>query len=119
RPNCSGPATYVKTKAPGANFIQWWSPSSFSSPTNSYGDCGVGSLRGPRYSDVDLSLHKDFRITEGKTLQFRTDFVNLFNHPILDFVGGPSAFSSTSTNFGQINQSQGERNIQLALKFLF
>jgi Carboxypeptidase regulatory-like domain len=120
RPDCSGPATYVKTKAPGANFIQWWSPSTFSQPAaNTYGDCGVGSLRGPRYSDVDLSLHKDFRITEGKTLQFRTDFVNLFNHPILDFVGGPSAFSQSSTNFGQINQSQGERNIQLALKFLF
>jgi hypothetical protein len=122
RPNCTGSVHYLKKKvnAPGSGYIQWWDTSTFSTPAaNSYGDCGVGSLRGPRYSDVDLSLHKDFHFTENMRLQFRTDFVNLFNHPILDFAGGPAAFSKTSTVFGQINASQGERNIQFALKFFF
>jgi hypothetical protein len=45
--------------------------------------------------------------------------VNLFNHPVLDFQGGPSAFALTSGIMGQINSSQGERNIQFALKFYF
>ena len=39
-----------------------------------------GGLRSPHYSDVDLSLHKDFPITERFRLQFRSDFVNAFNH---------------------------------------
>jgi hypothetical protein len=85
----------------------------------SYGNCGVGSIRGPRYSDVDLSLHKDFATSENTRLQFRTDFVNLFNHPVLDFAGGPSPFALTSGIMGQVSASQGERNIQFALKFFF
>jgi hypothetical protein len=122
RPNCSGSVSYPKLKsgAPGAGFIQWFSTSSFSQPAaSSYGDCGVGSVRGPGYSDVDLSVHKDFRITERSGLEFRTEFVNLFNHPVLDFAGGPNAFALTSGVMGEINQSQGERNIQFALKFHF
>jgi Carboxypeptidase regulatory-like domain len=123
RPNCSGPPVYEKKKVvngPGSAYIQWFSPSIYSQPAaGSYGNCGVGSVRGPHYSDVDLSVHKDFPITEGTRLQFRTDFVNLFNHPVLDFQGGPSAFALTSGIMGQINSSQGERNIQFALKFYF
>ncbi|HET7207449.1 MAG TPA: carboxypeptidase regulatory-like domain-containing protein [Terriglobales bacterium] len=123
RPNCSGPAQYLKQKknggAPGSGFIQWWDPATFSTPSNSYGNCGVGSLRGPRYSVVDLSVHKSFAITEGKRIEFRSDFTNLFNHPVLDFAGGPSAFSLSSSSFGVINASQGERNIEFALKFVF
>jgi len=122
RPDCSGPATYPKQHAgvAGSGYVQWFSTSTFSQPTTgSFGTCGVGSVRGPRYSDVDLSLHKDFRISEGKALEFRTEFVNLFNHPVLDFAGGPSPFALTSGIMGQINASQGERNIQFALKFHF
>src|SRR5579863_2326806 len=122
RPNCSGSVSYPKQKAgaPGAGYIQWFTSSAFSRPAaGSYGNCGVGSVRGPRYSDVDLSVHKDFHITEGTGLEFRTEFVNLFNHPVLDFAGGPSAFALTSGTMGEINASQGERNIQFALKFHF
>jgi carboxypeptidase family protein len=122
RPDCSGAATYPKktVNVPGSGYIQWFSTSTFSQPAaGSYGNCGVGSVRGPRYSDVDMSLHKDFRISEGMGLEFRTDFVNLFNHPVLDFAGGPAAFALSSGVMGQINASQGERNIQFALKFHF
>jgi hypothetical protein len=122
RPDCSGPVTYPKQTVgvPGAGYIQWFSTSTFSQPAaHSYGNCGVGSVRGPRYSDVDLSIHKNFRITEGTGLEFRTEFVNLFNHPVLDFAGGPSPFALTSGIMGKINASQGERNIQFALKFHF
>jgi hypothetical protein len=122
RPDCNGPVTYPKktVAVAGSSFIQWFSPSSFSQPAaGSYGNCGVGSIRGPRYSAVDLSLHKDFRISEGKGLEFRTEFINLFNHPVLDFAGGPAAFSLSSGVMGQVNASQGERNIQFAIKFHF
>ena len=122
RASCSGPPKYVKHGAgnPGAYFIQWWDPSTFSVPAaNTFGTCGVGSLRGPRFSETDMSIHKNFLITETKQLQFRAEFINLFNHPILDFAGGPSAFTVGSGDFGQISASQGERQIQLGLKFQF
>jgi Carboxypeptidase regulatory-like domain/TonB dependent receptor len=131
RPNCLSAPRYPKQKVniAGAGFIQWWAPSTFVLPTpndipftspvpGEFGNCRVGTLRGPRYSTTDLSLHKDFLFTETKRLEFRAEFINLFNHPILDFAGGPGPFS-LSGNFGQISASQGERNIQFALKFYF
>jgi hypothetical protein len=122
RPDCSGPASYKKTigGVPGAYFMQWWNPSTFSLPAaNTFGTCSTGDLRGPRYSETDLSVHKDFLITETRRLEFRTEFINLFNHPILDFAGGIAPFQLGSGTFGQISASQGERQIQLALKFYF
>jgi Carboxypeptidase regulatory-like domain len=124
RPDCNGPITYQNTKAgvPGSYFIQWWNPSAstFTVPAaHTLGTCSTGNIRGPRYSETDMSLHKDFLITESKKLEFRSEFINLFNHPILDFAGGIAPFQLGSGTFGQISASQGERQIQLALKFYF
>jgi hypothetical protein len=52
-------------------------------------------------------------------LEFRTEFTNLFNHPILDFGGGIAAFQLGSGTFGRVSASQGERQIQFAFKFYF
>ena len=122
RPDCSGSPTYEKTVggAPGAHFIQWWNPSTFSLPAaNTFGTCSTGNLRGPRFSETDMSVHKNFLITETKRLEFRAEFINLFNHPIMDFGGGIAAFQLGSGTFGQISASQGERQVQFALKFHF
>ena len=80
--------------------------------TGTFGNCRNGSVRGPTLKQVDLSLHKDFAFTETKSLEFRSEFINLFNHPILN---APNMLLGTT--FGQITTSQGERNIQFALKF--
>lgn len=130
RPNCSGAPTYDQhvhlavdsggAPIPGSAYIQWWNPGTFSLPaTNTFGTCGAGSLRGPRFSETDMSVHKDFLITETKRLEFRTEFINLFNHPIFDFAGGIAPFQFGSGTFGQISASQGERQIQFAIKFHF
>jgi hypothetical protein len=95
--------------------IQWVDPGSFAVPgVGTFGDCHNGSVRGPTLEQVDLSLHKNFAITETKGLEFRSEFINLFNHPILN---APNMLLGST--FGQITGSQGERNIQFALKFLF
>lgn len=123
RPDCNGPFhTFGRKPAfdtsTGA-FIgyQWFDPSSFSAPPiGQFGTCPAqGPIRGPGYFDVDLSLQKDFRITESKHLQFRTDFVNAFNNVNLN---APST-DITSGNMGLINGSQPPRNIQFALKFYY
>ena len=121
RPDCSGPASYPKQLegGPGAYFMQWFSPTTFSVPAaNTFGTCGVGDLRGPRFSETDISIQKNWLFGEAKSLQFRTDFINAFNHPILDFAGGIGAFT-VGSGMGQITASQGQRNIQFGLKFYF
>ena len=78
-----------------------------------FGNCSpqLGYLRSPHYTDVDLSLHKNFQLTERFNLQFRTDFINAFNHVQLN---APNM--SLGTTMGQITSAQPPRNIQLALK---
>jgi len=115
RPDCVAGPHYPKTHLTnGQNTgIQWVDPSSFVVPgVGAFGDCRNGSVRGPTLKQVDLSLHKSFAFTETKALEFRSEFINLFNHPILN---APNMLLGTT--FGQITTSQGERNIQFALKF--
>lgn len=72
---------------------------------------------GPTYKSVDLSLFKDFSMTERFKTQFRAEFYNLFNmhnfaQPVSNYDDG---------NFGIINNvRQGsERQIQFALRLSF
>ncbi|MBV9608778.1 MAG: hypothetical protein JO187_04395, partial [Acidobacteria bacterium] len=141
RPNCNGPINVVDRFVPSdpttpANagtpgYIQWFDISNVSTPTTrSFGTCSVGNIRGPHYSNVDMSLHKEFPFSESKRLEFRFEALNAFNHPVLTFSGGPSTGSfdagtpvigpsSSNPSFGRITGSQGARQLQLALKFIF
>jgi hypothetical protein len=46
------------------------------------GNAGIGTCLGPNTRNVDFSLHKNFKITERISAQFRMEFFNLFNHPL-------------------------------------
>ena len=150
-PNCNGPINIVNKFVPYSGgvpaHIQWFDPSNISTvpsanvfttysdvggvvgaPTGSvatgggsFGTCSIGNIRGPWTKNVDMSLQKEITISEHKTLQFRLDAFNMFNHPIWTFSGGPAngSFDSGSASLGQITGSQGARQLQLALKFLF
>jgi hypothetical protein len=72
-------------------------------------------VRGPGWKTFDLSLHKLFKVTEGTSLEFRSEFFNLTNTPQFN---APNR-SVSSVTFGEITGAQGERNIQFALKFIF
>ena len=64
----------------------------------------------------DLSVIKAFMISESVRLQFRTEFLNAFNHAQFS---DPNR-SATNSNFGKITgQSNLPRNIQLALRLVF
>ncbi len=122
RPNCNGPShTFGRKPAfdtSSGAFIgyQWFDPSPYSaSAVGTFGNCPAqGPIRGPGYANLDLSLQKDFLITESKRLQFRTDFVNAFNHTNLN-----APATALGGNMGLVNSSQDPRNIQFALKFYF
>ena len=65
-------------------------------------------------ADLDLSLQKDFHITETMKFQFRADFLNTLNRVNLN-----APATALGDNMGLVNTSQDPRNIQLALKFYF
>jgi Carboxypeptidase regulatory-like domain/TonB dependent receptor-like, beta-barrel len=114
RPDCISPITYPKSDYAGGG-IQWESPSSFASPANgTFGNCGVGVVRGPGLTELDLGIQKEFPIKESTHLEFRAEFINFTNTPILN---APSSF--LGGGFGVINSSQGSRNIQFGLKLYY
>ncbi len=96
--------------------FQWFDPSSYApAAPGTFGTCGIGTVRGPGLATGDLSIHKDFLFSESRRLEFRTEFFNVTNTPILN---SPFIFLDPSL-LGRINTSQGERNIQFALKFYY
>lgn len=121
RADCNGLPTITgetPISTPGVGGYQWFTNNgNFTNPAvGTFGDCApqLGGLRGPHYTDVDMSLHKDFMLTERFRLQFRTDFINAFNHVQLN---APNM--SLGATMGQVTSAQPPRNIQLALKLYY
>jgi hypothetical protein len=110
----------------GSGGIQWFvngqenGQSAFTDPaTGQFGSCpaALGWLRNPGYQNWDLSLQKNFQLTERFKLQFRTDFLNTFNHVNLNSVS--NGYVAVGATMGQITSSQSPRNIQFALKLYY
>jgi hypothetical protein len=77
-----------------------------------------GFIRGDHINNVDLSILKNTGIGEKKTLQFKFEAVNAFNHPLFPVPNmGPAnlEFGSISSS----NQANYPRRIQVTAKFLF
>jgi hypothetical protein len=120
RPDCNGTNTVLgRSPAPagtGGGFL-WFDPNNYSDPTTTFGTCApqLGGLRGPGFYNWDISLQKNFQITERIRVQFRSDFLNAFNRVNLAV---PNTTVNVSTT-GIIQASQPARNIQFALKLFF
>jgi hypothetical protein len=121
RADCSGKPQYVKKLT--TNGIQWVSGSTYSNPASgSFGTCGVSTLRGPGLDNIDISIQRDFPTFQGQRLEFRAEGMNALNHPVFNspYVGCQgSAGAACLSNFGIIWSTQGERNIQFAMKYYF
>jgi hypothetical protein len=93
------------------------------------GNAGYNSLRGPAGFYSDLSVMKNFAITERFKAQFRMDAFNVFNHPVYAFSGNNGANNCIdcqntvlSSNNGRITDIEGGttmRELQFALRFTF
>jgi hypothetical protein len=116
RPDCNGPVTYPKNVIPQVG-LQWFGQGSFTNAASgTFGNCAAqGPVIGPGYVDADISLQKNFPITETMKVQFRTDFLNAFNHPNFAV---PNDSCCTCT-FGVTSSTQDARQLQFALKFYF
>lgn len=80
------------------------------------GNLGRNTFRAPSFSNADLSIVKDTKITETCGIQFRSEFFNLLNQHAFQspeaVLGNPGFGRSTATDLP-------ERQIQLALRFIF
>lgn len=99
-----------------------------------FGNVERNVLRGPRQINVDFSVIKRFPFAETKTIEFRAEFFNLFNHvnlanPISNLSGVTSSGGAINSNTGQIinpgdfgritGTSNNPRLIQFAVKLNF
>jgi len=121
RANCLAPPRVFGKKpafdGPGGPFIglQWFDAASYGpADPGTFGTCGIGTVRGPGLRSADLSLQKQFSFGESKKLEFRTEFFNVTNTPMLN-----TPYTGLNFKLGIIDRSQGERNVQFALKFYF
>ncbi len=81
-----------------------------------YGNSGRNILRGDNLVQVDLSLLKQFPISETKRIEFRAEFFNLGNHPV--FANPGTAINATSG--GQVSSTlNSNRILEFALKMYF
>jgi len=116
------PGRKMTVKHPTIN--QWFNSSdkletrAFAEDTN-LGVAGTARknlLYGPSFFNADMSVLKNFAITENTKIQFRAEVFNIAN--ITNFAGPDSGM--TDTNYGRISSIQGNpRQMQFALKFLF
>lgn len=100
----------------GEKIAQWFTPGSFTvAKEGTFGNVGRNTLYGPGTFNVDFSLNKSIPIKERLHLQYRAEFFNVFNHPVL---GNPGT-TVTSGGFGRITSAGAPRVIQMALKLQF
>ncbi len=109
----------------------WFNPAAFAQPgtTNSvtgvpitrFGTAQRRIGRGPRASNLDFSLFKNFRFAERYTVQFRAEAFNLSNTPAFSLPAANSqALTIGNAAFGKLTSSSATgRQLQMGLKFLF
>jgi hypothetical protein len=112
RPDLSGSISYPKTEG------EWMNTSAFSTPTpGNWGTAGYDCVYGPGRDNWNISLFKNFTISEarGSRLQLRFETFNTFNH--VQWSSVDSGFSSGT--FGRVTGAYDPRVLQLGLKLYF
>jgi hypothetical protein len=103
-----------------------------------FGNCQVGSLRGPSLKTADLNINKQFPITEKVNMTFMAQFMNLTNTPIFSIAntwddnysscesctgvrttGYNGGGNGTVGVYGLLDGSNPGREIEFALKLNF
>ena len=135
--NPGAPLYLDESNVPGGKIIN---AAAFSIPATGQGDLGRNALRGFGATQIDLTLRREFRLTDRTSLQARGDLFNILNHPNF---GSPQNYLTAGRQpnplFGQATQTLasylgsggqsgglnplyqmgGPRSIQLALKLQF
>jgi len=94
-------------------------------PAFQYGNAGRNIFHNPWFNELDMSVIKNFKITERQRIVFRAEAYNVFNHPNFGLsssnlnITTPTTFGKFSTTLGTQNGSTSARTMQLALRYEF
>jgi hypothetical protein len=95
---------------------EWFNTQAFSAPAAGYfGNAGTGTIGGPSMLNFDVTLYKDFKITEKQKLELRAELFNVFNHP--NFTTVSTAYGSGS--YGRVTAAADPRIAELVLRYQF
>jgi hypothetical protein len=111
----SGLGGGTATAGTNPNFRRVGSGTSLAAGAGRFGNLGRNVFHGPGDIIFDFTMMKRTRVGENKTLEFRSEFFNIFNHANF---GNPNG-SIGSVNFGRVTTTRDPRLIQFALKFHF
>ena len=90
---------------------RWFDASAFAQPAAyTFGNAGVGIMRGPGIVNLDFSLLRKFRVTERIATELRGEFFTNFGNP-------GAAFGSAG--FGVISSAGAARQIEVGARILF
>ncbi len=93
---------------------QYFNPGCFAPPQpGQIGNVIWPYIKGPAFFNSDLSLYKNFSITERQKLQFRLDAFNFLNHPLPQF-NAPGTNSDLTLKFANANGTLAQTNQNVA-----
>jgi hypothetical protein len=113
-PNQVAPLRILNPRTSGGYYFD---PASFAdAPLGQIGNAPRAICCGPGIANVDMAIEKNILARESTTLQFRTEFFNVFNHtqslnPDGNITGG--------STFGLLRRARDPRLIQFALRLNF
>ena len=95
----------------------WFDPNAYAQPGfGTFGNAGRGDVYSENVYNVDISLFKRFGIGEGRWIEVRSEFFNIFN--MVNY-GTPDTLFGSAT-FGRVfNTVSPIRQVQFGLKIIF
>jgi hypothetical protein len=107
----------------GKSYKQWLNPAAWTAPAaGTFGDSPRNSVYGPRFTQIDSALVKQTPLGEDRSLEFRSEFFNMFNHPNFgqpDSTVGDGGFGQVFSTFGRTIGFGTSRQIEFALKLRY
>ena len=116
RPNIVGDPVTPEGQRGISNYLNRANVKIPTDPSHPFGNAGRNIARSHGFEQVDLGLHKQFRLwSEASKLDFRTEAFNLTNQTNFQAANG----NISSGSFGSITSTFPARQIQFALKVIF
>jgi hypothetical protein len=107
------------------NALEMFNPACFAVPAlGSPGNAPRTDVRGPGFNQWDMTLFKEFALkSEKRTLQFRWEAYNVFNHTQFSAMNTAAQFNpagaQTNGQFGVPTADRNPRTMQLSLRLRF
>jgi hypothetical protein len=117
-PNSPGNLTKIHNKYYESTSSPWFYSGAFAAGAPNSPVAGTakrGTVQGPGFNRLDLGVHRNFKINERISFQFRAEAFNAVNHVNVNAIGT----TATSSTFGEVTGYRDMRIMQFAGRFTF